>query len=232
MAFHYSPRAVTDGLVLYLDAANTQSYVSGDTTWNDLSRTADVANLVNTPTFTSDSGGGIELNGTNQRTLVPSTDLNFVDQPVTLESWVDVNTLPGDSNGNYFFTKTRLSGGFIYTAFQIFGTKLRLLVQEGTTTGLWLGDGDDVPLGKHHVCVTIDTDDIIFYLDGVQYGSSFSNTSNILMDFSVSSTDWNIGQFNGVYSDQTTYVAKMYDRTLSASEVAQNFNSLKGRFGL
>ena len=39
MAFRYSPKIVTDGLVLYLDAANTKSYVSGSTTWNDLSKT-------------------------------------------------------------------------------------------------------------------------------------------------------------------------------------------------
>jgi hypothetical protein len=38
MAFNYSPKIVTDGLVLYLDAANSKSYVSGSTTWNDISR--------------------------------------------------------------------------------------------------------------------------------------------------------------------------------------------------
>jgi hypothetical protein len=37
MAFNYSPKIVTDGLVLYLDAANPKSYVSGSTTWVDMS---------------------------------------------------------------------------------------------------------------------------------------------------------------------------------------------------
>ena len=35
MAFRYSPKIVTDGLILYYDGANPQSYVSGDTTSND-----------------------------------------------------------------------------------------------------------------------------------------------------------------------------------------------------
>ena len=34
------PNVVMDGLVLWLDAANTKSYVSGSTTWNDISREA------------------------------------------------------------------------------------------------------------------------------------------------------------------------------------------------
>jgi hypothetical protein len=38
MAFNYSPKVVTDGLELYLDAANPNSYVSGSSTWRDLSR--------------------------------------------------------------------------------------------------------------------------------------------------------------------------------------------------
>ncbi len=37
MAFHHSPRIVTDGLVLYLDAANSKSYPGSGTNWYDLS---------------------------------------------------------------------------------------------------------------------------------------------------------------------------------------------------
>ena len=65
MAFQYSPKIVTDGLVLYLDAANTKSYVSGSTTWNDISRTNINGTLVNGPTFSSDGGGSILFDGSN-----------------------------------------------------------------------------------------------------------------------------------------------------------------------
>jgi len=53
MAFSYSPKIVTDGLVLYLDAANPYSYVSGSTSWNDISRGGNNGTLVNGPTFSS-----------------------------------------------------------------------------------------------------------------------------------------------------------------------------------
>ena len=65
MAFNYSPKIVTDGLVLYLDAANSKSYVSGSTTWNDISRSGINGTLVNGPTFTGSNGGSIVFDGVN-----------------------------------------------------------------------------------------------------------------------------------------------------------------------
>ena len=65
MAFNFSPKVVTEGLVLYLDAANTKSYVSGSTTWSDLSRSRNNGTLVNGPTFNSSNGGFIRCDGTN-----------------------------------------------------------------------------------------------------------------------------------------------------------------------
>jgi hypothetical protein len=65
MAFSYSPKIVTDGLVLYLDAANSYSYVSGSTSWNDISRGGNNGTLVNGPTFNSGSGGSIVFDGVN-----------------------------------------------------------------------------------------------------------------------------------------------------------------------
>jgi hypothetical protein len=38
MAFNYSPKIVTNGLVFYVDAANTRSYPGSGTVWTDLSR--------------------------------------------------------------------------------------------------------------------------------------------------------------------------------------------------
>ena len=63
MAFNFSPKIVTDGLVLCLDAANSKSIVSGSTTWNDLSRGGNNGNLVNGPTFNSGNGGSILFDG-------------------------------------------------------------------------------------------------------------------------------------------------------------------------
>ena len=58
MSYFNGPKIVSDGLVMCLDAANSKSYISGSSTWNDLSGNGNNGTLVNTPTFTSSFGGG------------------------------------------------------------------------------------------------------------------------------------------------------------------------------
>ena len=70
MAFNYSPKTVIDGLVLYMDAANSKSYVSGSTTWNDISRGGNIGTLLNGPTFNSSNSGNIVFDGTDDYVTV------------------------------------------------------------------------------------------------------------------------------------------------------------------
>ena len=60
------PDLIQDGLVLDFDASDRNSYVSGSTTWFDLSGNSNNnAVLVNGPTFTGSNGGAIVFDGTN-----------------------------------------------------------------------------------------------------------------------------------------------------------------------
>ena len=88
MAFSYSPKIITDGLVLYLDAANPYSYVSGSTAWNDISRGGNNGTLINGPTFSIESLGSIVFDGTND--YVAATNLTgSTTNSFTLETWVN-----------------------------------------------------------------------------------------------------------------------------------------------
>lgn len=80
MAFHYSPKLVTDGLVLALDAANSKSYPGSGTTWYDLSGndfnfTLDGSGITwnSSGTFTLADGGATYANN-----ITDSTDCTFV----------------------------------------------------------------------------------------------------------------------------------------------------------
>jgi hypothetical protein len=57
------PDTITDGLVLYLDAANTKSYIGSGTTWKDLSGNSNDGTLTNEPTFDSGNSGSIVFDG-------------------------------------------------------------------------------------------------------------------------------------------------------------------------
>ena len=63
MSFAHSPKIVTDGLVLSLDAGNTKSYPGAGTAWFDKSGYANNGTLVNGPTFNTGSLGSIVFDG-------------------------------------------------------------------------------------------------------------------------------------------------------------------------
>ena len=65
MSGKVSSKIVTDGLVLYLDSGNPNSYTSGSTIWNDLTNINNNVNLINGPTFDTNNGGSIFFDGTN-----------------------------------------------------------------------------------------------------------------------------------------------------------------------
>ena len=87
MAHNYSPKIVTDGLIFYVDAANTKSYVSGSTIWNDLSKTFTTTNLFNTPLYTPTNNGGILFDGVNEYGETPRLTVLRPDY-VTMCAWV------------------------------------------------------------------------------------------------------------------------------------------------
>jgi hypothetical protein len=61
MGLGHSPRIVTDGLVLCLDAANARSYPGTGTTWTDRSGNGNDGTLINGPTFSDENGGVLYL---------------------------------------------------------------------------------------------------------------------------------------------------------------------------
>ena len=65
MGTNYSPRIVTDGLVLCLDAGDIKSYSGSGATWNDRSGNESDATLYNSPTFTTNNGGSLNFDGSN-----------------------------------------------------------------------------------------------------------------------------------------------------------------------
>jgi hypothetical protein len=93
MAFGNGPRIVTDGLVLSLDASDTNSYPGSGTAWRDLSGRNNNCSLVNGATFNTTNGSGISLDGVNDIISVPKTLNGFTynihyDLNWTIECWM------------------------------------------------------------------------------------------------------------------------------------------------
>jgi hypothetical protein len=220
MAFNFSPKAVTDGLVLYLDAANTKSYVSGSTTWNDLSRGNTNGVLTNGPTFSSANGGAIVLDGVDDYVATSNiqTTSNF-----TYDFIFDTSN----------FTNTvqyALVKGTAAYAGQIVTFQDNDWIFIGSTSGSyfiyftgynWLTDR-----GLHNYTITVEyttTTTFKLYVDGVLRDTrSESNYNNFLPI--INSINYAPG------TSYSVYLFKLYNRTLSAQEVLQNYNATKSRY--
>jgi hypothetical protein len=230
MSFHYSPRIVQDGLVLYLDAANTKSYPTTGTTWSDLSRRGNNGTLTNGPTFNSLNGGGIVFDGVNdyvsfQKTL---TEIGLINQSAnTFECWVQFNSLTNymhiiDGSGNCFHLAVEP-------------------VADGRSMFFW--NGSSYQPSSNPVATTLQW----FHLVGVQESSFNKVYANgvLLTNGSVSSNATNLSMsggkylalgywqgFNNRYLNGILSQVRLYNRALSAQEVLQNYNATKSRFGL
>ena len=73
MAFSFSPKIVTNGLVLYYDVANPRSYPGSGTTIYDLSRNGYNGTLINSPTFDNTNGGALVFDGVDDYVQFTST---------------------------------------------------------------------------------------------------------------------------------------------------------------
>lgn len=221
MAFANGSRIVTDGLVLALDASDRNSFVSGSTTWNDLSGNNYNGSLVNGPTYSSANGGSIVFNGTTNYidTGKTAAQLGVYDADYTFDAWV----YPTD------FTNDRTMFGTDQSATR---QGLHLVFRNGT---IYQGHyAQDAAIGTgtlnawNNICYTyrVSSRAASMYKNGVLQGfgtiGSFIGTTNILIGRSL-----NGGPFIGNGS-----IYKIYNRALSVSEVLQNYNAQKSRFNL
>lgn len=225
---------VTNGLVLYLDASNTKSYVSGSTTWNDVSRSGNNGTLVNGPTFNSTNGGSIVLDGANDYINLGSS-INFSNYTngFTIGCWVKI--LNTAQTNRYLFSKlTNASSdnqfsivyGYVANTFELYGGAGGTGANQTIRTNSQISVNDT---NWHFLYYTVGAT-TIGYLDAV---SKFTNTYPSLTFVSSTNTNF-ISTFNSAQNFGNLSLANMvlYSRILSSSEVLQNFNATRTRFGL
>jgi hypothetical protein len=215
------PTIVKEDLVLHLDAANTKSYVSGSTTWRDLSGNNNSGSLTNGPTFSSANGGSIVLNGTNQYGPIGTTGFPFGASPGTLSGWANTNTISGYHWILSYGTANNAQSRFIGI---------------GDSTYYFGGYG-----GSPDITYTGVLANVWFNIVGVYDGTNASMYINGVLKSGPSAKSWNTVSGNAQIGRQTNNneywggniaSTQIYNRALSATEISQNFNATKGRFGL
>jgi hypothetical protein len=232
--YNYTGGIVTNGLVLNLDAAKVDSYPGTGTTWNDISGNNNNGTLTNGPTFSGiGKQAAIVFDGTDDYVVVN----NFPQLPVsssarTINIWFNPNALTWQSNINnlFFYGTTGTTGATFGIDFDIYP------VMEIYT---WGGNGKDLMFsssfaqtGWANIAVTYDgSTSIKIYENGTN-----TQTLNLVSPCNTGNTNVWIGSINPAYQpwyyDGKVSVSQIYNRALSAAEVSQNFNALRGRYGI
>jgi hypothetical protein len=220
MSFSYSPSIIKDGLVFYVDAANPNSYISGNTTTNDLIQSNN-GTLINGVGFSTENNGAWDFDGTDDYISLSNTITNTI---YTLDFWYKM----GVNDGSYGYFASSGANGFAISEGGGFG---------GLSYGdFYYYDGAATILGSipsltewNSVTSIINTSSNIIKV----YGNGSLISNNSVSNLSTSIT--NIGRYiagNTHFLNGNLAPYKIYNRALSSTEILQNYNALKGRYNL
>jgi hypothetical protein len=228
----YTGGIVRNGLVLHLDAAKRDSYPKTGTVWTDLSGGGNTGTLTNGPTYNSSNGGSIVFDGTNQYVDCGTNSVLDINQKQqTISCWFKTTQTNFGTYGTYLVSKIGTVRKWTYSLMMYTGGKIQFQRDDGTnnpmvTTVLSYNDGK-----WYNVTVTNDGT-IRIYINGVFV---VSGNDTIVNSTSNSNSLWigsngNNGGYTGAYFNGNISNVQVYNRALSATEVLQNYNALKGRY--
>jgi hypothetical protein len=235
MAGIIDPKVVTSGLVLAVDATDTNSYPRTGATWTDLTGIGNNGTLVNSPTFSGLNNGCILFNGTTQYVnIANSTSLQVADT-FTVSSWVYTTTLAA----RYAIFSTRVNNTAGCWQLEIGSTGVGSLSTNRvafTGVSVWLAETFDNVISTNrwfHICLTKVNNATVggtIYINGVAVANRQTNAYTISNNTDakrIATSTGLIELFPGYISQVT-----LYNRVLTATEVLQNYRATKTRFGL
>jgi hypothetical protein len=214
---------VTDGLLLNLDAGFVGSYPTTGSTWYDISGNANNGTLTNGPTFNSANSGSIVFDGVDDFVqCVGSPTLTAA----TFVTWIKRNGDQTQYDGILFSRGTDTTGMNFQSSNQ-----LGYHWNNEATTYNW-ASGLTIPnLTWCMIAVSVaptETNAYLFQINGLTSSARLKFTArvSILDDIKIAQDDAGSRFFNGNIA-----ISQLYNRALSITELVQNFNALKGRFG-
>lgn len=244
---------VQSGLVLNLDAGVSSSYPGTGTTWTDLS-SASNGTLTNGPTYSSANGGSISFDGSNDYCEITSRNTNLEFQPTQAFSafcWIynptyvsataifaNMQASPTYPGWDMWFNSNSEIAMHLISSWDTNAIKIGISFNYAAHVNKWVNIG----YTYNGSCPSNPTDSlnsVNFYIN-----SSLSSTGkqNLTADGFNSTNEtitYNPNQRFRVASRWDSSLALMtisslqvYNRALSAAEISQNFNALRGRFGI
>jgi|9_EtaG_2_1085328.scaffolds.fasta_scaffold07313_5 hypothetical protein len=205
MGAYAGPNVIEDGLVFAIDAGNTKSYPGSGTTWSDISGQGNNGTLTNGPTYSSADGGYFTFDGTDDYVQFTSTSVQTICFWGRLSSgFPDLAALVAKtaSGDGSLRVRSANSGSFISSP----GPN----DFHTSSSGIMInGSKVTTPVGR-----TMLQD---YFVGAIGNASNLSTISHTFL--------------GRVYKGRV-YAVYLYNRQLTNDELSQNYNALRGRFGL
>ena len=227
MGIFRGPNIVTDGLVFAVDAGSERSYPGTGTTVSNIIDNS-TGTLTNGVAFDSANGGFWGFDGTDDYIIIPNaySPQFTANQAFTISYIVYLNRVTGT------YMAPIMKGGFGSSYGHLIGASNLFLVYtdddsspELNLSGMLTNDVDKWV----SITQTYDGNRIYVYRNGVFVGQSGTGVG-----FTVNTSNLTLGSMTtgSYFLDGDMANLKMYNRALTATEIAQNFNAQKSRFGL
>ena len=208
------------GLVGYWDAANVKSYPGSGTIWRDLSGNGNHGTLSTGSIGTVSGSGVMAFNGSNDYVDL-SKDPEF-EKPATISMWFRADLL----------ANTLIGYDWVYWSLGFSSNKINYYMYDGAQHN-WLSTTPLITKQWYHLVVISDNTSSEIYIDGKSDGISetitwFDHIGGANHDLEIGALNNGTGQpFNGQISN-----VQIYDRMLSQSEITQNFQAMRSRYGI
>jgi hypothetical protein len=223
-----TPPILTNGLVMYLDAANPRSYVSGSsTTWSNLAGSNFNGTLNNSPGFSPINIGTLVFDGVNDYVNISRP----VQDDFTLICWFKTTQNAGNPNGPWYQGMGLLDGevsGFVNdfgmsmgSGRILFGTGNPDITIRSSTTfndNIW-----------HMTTATRvrSTGTLSLYVDNILRATGTGNTNSLTSPGNL--TIGCLRPLAGFFSGNIA-ITMVYNKALTQSEIVQIYNANKQRF--
>jgi len=231
-----SPNIIRDNLIYYLDGSNRYSYTSGSTVWDDLSKSQRTAgSLINGVSYSTTNKGVLVFDGINDYVALPQITTNQTEGKYSIELWISfANTITPSNAINYMIIEAQnlLLGGvdnYIYllssTAGRIGFQTFNPFVVTYTTTNNWVAGRWYNITGTYD----ISTSKLSLYVNGVL--ESFTTIANCYFN---TNTYFSLGSYSAPakswFFNGSIASLKIYNKTLTDSEILENYNVNRYRF--
>jgi hypothetical protein len=211
-----------------LDAANTKSYPGTGTGWFDLSGSNIIGTLTNGPTYNSDNLGNISFDATDDYVVSSSTTFT-ANVDFTYEIMLKSSEFL--SARGIFTNKGYWSGGGQGASISNISSPQTIYGYVTTNTGHFdINSSVGPTYGWTHVIMRRFNNDLRFFINGKHQGTTRTISGSVT---DLSDKFW-LGSHNLGSSPWKGNIAfaRVYNKALSTEEIQQNFNALRGRFGI